>query len=70
MFDRPGSVGNPLFAAGGELQDGSKVSFLAELQARAESEAQQLEEHVQAVRQKGRRFSQVHSVSASQVCHH
>ncbi len=67
MFDRPGSMGNPLFAAGGDMQDG-QLNFLAELQARAEAEAQQLQLDVQASRQKSRRFSQVHSVDASQVC--
>ncbi|KAK9858433.1 hypothetical protein WJX84_002285 [Apatococcus fuscideae] len=60
MFDRPGSMGNPLFAAGGELNGTNEAAFLAELQARAEAESKQLENSVKANR-KSRRFSQVHS---------
>lgn len=66
MFDRPGSMGNPLFAAGGELSGTGEAAFLAELQARAEAESKQLESDVKAAR-KSRRFSQVHSVDSSQV---
>ena len=59
-------MGNPLFAAGGELSGNGEAAFLAELQARAEAESKQLENNVKAVR-KSRRFSQVHSVDLSQV---
>lgn len=68
MFDRPGSMGNPLFAAGGELSGTGEAAFLAELQARAEAESKQLESDVKAAR-KSRRFSQVHSIDSSQVVH-
>ena len=66
MFDRPGSMGNPLFAAGGGVSGTGDAAFLAELQARAEAESKQLESDVKAVR-KSRRFSQVHSVNTSLV---
>lgn len=59
-------MGNPLFAAGGDVSGTGDAAFLAELQAKADAEVKQLENDVKAVR-KSRRFSQVHSVDTSLV---